>query len=237
MHRPNLNSLTPQQRQQLAQLIQQYVTPAIVNQHLAAPSAVHSDGSTFLSWHRTYIAGLEAFLVAQGHPEWSPLPAWNPATPIPAEFNIPNAGPGRLRDLTPNISFSPQFDHANMGNFDDDDELGIALSGPHGAVHVTVGGVMGNFRSPEAPIFWPWHSFIDDIWWAWQRQTVIVPNCVGLTRAGARARLVGVGLVVGPVTLAPPPHGLFHRHRIVDQFPDAGDRVHHGVAVNLVLGR
>ncbi len=171
MHRPDLNALPAGQRTQLAQLIQQYVTPAIVSQHLNAPPAVHSVGAEFLSWHRTYIAGLENFLVSQGHPEWSPLPEWNPANAIPAEFNIPNAGAGRLRDLTPNISFSPRFDHANLGNFRTDEDLGTALMRPHNTVHNEIGGIMSSMRAPEAPIFWLWHSFIDDIWWDWQRTT------------------------------------------------------------------
>jgi hypothetical protein len=268
MHRPDLNSLPAAQRTQLAQLIQQYATSAIVNQHLNAPPAVDSSGAVFLSWHRTYLAGLENFLVAQGHPEWSPLPKWNPANPIPAEFNLPNAGPDRLRDLTPNISFSPLFDQANLDNFETDEDLGRALMGPHDAVHETVGGVMATVRAPAAPLFWPWHSFIDDIWWDWQTTTVVTPDCVGLTVTQARTLLTRVGLTVG--TVPTPPHlhfpgdfpfpgpprfqppgfppGSFswpprspvrprpHRHVVVDQFPVAGDRVHQGVAVDLILG-
>lgn len=271
MHRPNLKSLTAAQRAQLAQLIQQYVTPAIVNQHAFPPPAAHAP-ATILSWHRNFILGLENFLVAQGHPEWSPLPAWNPAEPIPAEFNIPNAGPDRLLNLNPGINFSPDFDHSNLGNFETDTDLGMAIMGRHGSVHITVGGLMGNFRSPAAPIFWPWHSFLDDIWWAWQRQTVVTPNCLGLTLNQARALLTSVGINVGTVTTVPhldlpfgfpfpwppqpqppqppgfppfpfpwPPQPPIrqrpHRHVVVDQSPDGGDRVHHGVLVDLVLGR
>lgn len=29
-------------------------------------------------------------------------------------------------------------------------------------------GVMGNFRSPAAPIFWNWHGYVDDIWKEWE---------------------------------------------------------------------
>jgi hypothetical protein len=206
VHRPDLNSLSASDRTQLADLIQQHATPAIVQQHVNPPPGVHSNGTVFLSWHRSYIAGLEAFIVAQGRPEWSPLPAWDPSNAIPNQFNRPNSGPGALQDLTPNVSFSPDFDEPNLVNFDTDDELGIALIGPHNLVHVRVGGVMGNFQSPSAPIFWPWHSFLDDIWWSWQRLSVAVPDCGGMTLIQARAVLTAVGLLVGATTVQPHLH-------------------------------
>jgi Common central domain of tyrosinase len=239
VHRPNLNDLSPGDRTQLAQMIQQYVTPAIVGQHLFPPPGIHSDGSIFLSWHRVYVAGLENFVVQQGHPEWSPLPAWNPAESIPDEFNIPNQGPGALQNLNPNISFSPEFDPENLGNFENDEELGMELmmSPFHNSVHVAVGGVMATFRSPEAPIFWPWHSFIDDIWWTWQRLTVITPNCLGLTRVRARQLLISMGLVEGRIIRHPGPGTQPGRRVVMDQAPDAGDRVVQGTAVDLVIGR
>lgn len=237
MHRTNLNELSSEERTQLAQLIQQYATPEIVGRHLFPPPGIHTDGSIFLSWHREYIAGLENFLVEQGHPEWSPLPAWDPSEPIPDEFDIPDEGPDALRNLNPNISFSPEFDSDNLGNFENDEELGMALMRPHDAVHIAVGGVMATFRSPEAPIFWSWHSFIDDIWWAWQRLTVITPNCLGSTRVRARQLLTSVGLVEGRVTRQPGPGTQPGRRVVVDQAPDAGDRVARGTAVDLVIGR
>ena len=279
MHRPDLLSLAANERTTLAASIQQYVTPAIVNQHLSAPLGVHNDGATFLSWHRAYIAGLEAFLVDQGHPEWSPLPAWDPATRIPPEFNVPGQGVGKLVNLNPGISFSPTFDHERLANFETDGALGDTLMGIHGTVHIEVGGVMASFRSPSAPIFWCWHSFIDDIWWGWQRGVVVVPTCLGLSQAEAVELLTALGLVVGNVATQPhvdlpfierppmvdifppflpfpprpgpwpawpfpqpqprpwPPRRRPHRHVVLDQSPDPGERLHHNSAVDLVLGR
>ncbi|WP_412762755.1 tyrosinase family protein [Peribacillus frigoritolerans] len=68
------------------------------------------------------------------------------------------------------INFFPQFARENLRNFPTVEALGDALIRPHNDVHIAVGGVMNNVtRSPEAPIFWPWHAFIDDIWWEWER--------------------------------------------------------------------
>lgn len=175
MHRKNLKDLSAEDRNILARLIQQYATPAVVSEHREAMAAgVHNSPVGFLYFHRNYIAGLERYLQRQGFEKWVPLPQWNPADPIPEEFNIPDTGSGRLRNLNPNISFSPRFDLPNLASFHSDEELGMALIGPHNRVHRRVGGVMNNlWRAPEAPIFWPWHSFIDDIWWNWQRQNVM----------------------------------------------------------------
>ena len=38
----------------------------------------------------------------------------------------------------------------------------------HNNIHVNMGGVMGYFRSPSAPIFWLWHAYVDDLWKHWQ---------------------------------------------------------------------
>lgn len=170
MNRPNLNNLSTDDRQLLANLIQQYTTPEIINLHWnAAQSGAHRDPAMFLNFHRDYIAGLEAFLMAQGFPQFAPLPEWNPAEPIPQEFNIPNTGSGRLRNLNPGVSFAPEFDQDNLQNFSTVEELGEALMTRHNLVHQRIGGIMNNMRlAPLAPIFWPFHGFIDEIYHDWQ---------------------------------------------------------------------
>ena len=47
----------------------------------------------------------------------------------------------------------------------------------HNSVHGTMGGVMGNFRSPAAPIFLLWHAWVDDLWKSWEQ------NCPQSTTA------------------------------------------------------
>ncbi len=63
MHRISLSSLSVDDRLMLANLIQEYVTPSVISVHWdAALSGVHSDPVSFLSFHRSYIAGLKTFL-------------------------------------------------------------------------------------------------------------------------------------------------------------------------------
>ena len=196
MHRPDLNALPADERTLLAGLIQQYTTPNIIRIHRdAIISGAHNNPVTFLSFHRNYIGGLEAFLLELAQSRWVPLPAWNPVEPIPREFNIPDAGLDRLRNLNPNVSFSPEFDQENLPNFRTVEELGQALMARHNLVHSRIGGVMNNLqRAPEAPIFWPFHSYIDDIWWEWQRLTVAVPSCIGMSFSEAEKMLGFCGL-------------------------------------------
>lgn len=171
MHRTNLYNLSPTDRRVLVELILEYSTPSVVNEHWDAVLAgAHNDPAGFLRFHRTYLEGLERYLEEQGFPQWSPLPKWNPAEPIPEEFAIPATGPNRLRNLNPQVSFFPQFDTPNLVNYFTEANLGAALMPIHNRVHTRVGGIMNNIRrAPEVPIFWPFHAFIDDIWWEWQR--------------------------------------------------------------------
>ncbi|KAI8055761.1 hypothetical protein BDF22DRAFT_671988 [Syncephalis plumigaleata] len=39
---------------------------------------------------------------------------------------------------------------------------------PHGVVHMSIGGDMGSMTSPNDPIFWLHHSFMDKMWADWQ---------------------------------------------------------------------
>jgi hypothetical protein len=218
MRRPDLNNLPAADRTLLAELILQYATPDVVAVHWdAVQSGAHNDPAMFLSFHRNYIAGLETFLEEQGYPQFVPLPAWNPANPIPEEFNIPATGPDRLQNLDPQVSFSPEFDRENLKNYETVEALGEAVMPVHNVVHQRVGGVMNSARrAPEAPIFWSFHSFVDDIWWEWQRTTVAVPSCVGMhpEKAGkiiGHCGLVTVMIKNSNLFLSPPGMGIRHQ--------------------------
>jgi len=47
-------------------------------------------------------------------------------------------------------------------------EKGIEIN-PHGAVHVNIGGDMSQMQSPNDPIFFLHHAFVDKLWWTWQQ--------------------------------------------------------------------
>ncbi len=69
----------------------QYIDADVVKTHcdmtmgMITGYHIHSDWD-FLPFHRTYLEGMEDFLIAQGHPEFVPLPSWNPKIHAPDEF-------------------------------------------------------------------------------------------------------------------------------------------------------
>ena len=47
--------------------------------------------------------------------------------------------------------------------------FGPSVNGPHGTVHIWVGGQMSHFCSPADPVFWMHHAMLDHLWCKWQK--------------------------------------------------------------------
>ena len=84
-HRPDLNGLSPQERQTLVDLMLQYLTDDIV---VIGHRDINHHGETLFTGHRDYITKMQSFLSSNGGGRFVPLPKWDPANPIPAEFNV-----------------------------------------------------------------------------------------------------------------------------------------------------
>ncbi len=178
--RPDINTFTPAQRADLFTQMSSYITSAIILEHLNPPANKHGS-ARFMVWHRDYIKDMEDFLIAQNRPQFVPLPKWNPNTTIPAEFLVGggvdpdcptmvflghNCNP--LSNSSPGINLPASLStnlclQTNFASF-----RSTLENGYHDGVHVSVGGAMGAFKSPAAPIFWLWHAFVDDVWFDWQ---------------------------------------------------------------------
>lgn len=88
---------TPAERDTLVGLMQQYITSDIVELHCNFRNLtgnndlqIHDDFN-FLPFHRAYMEGMEDFFILNGHPEFVPLPSWDPNTPTPTEFRLVDA--------------------------------------------------------------------------------------------------------------------------------------------------
>jgi hypothetical protein len=169
-HRIDINMIDPGDRQTLVDLMLDYLTDAIVDQHM---SILHS-GVDFFTGHRSYIGAMETWLAANGGAQFVPLPEWDPENSIPAEFNVVRAqddGTPRaaLQNLNPGMPLPAEFAPGQLCGFTSADELANAINGWHGSVHGAIGGAMGDFMAaPAAPIFWCWHSFLDDVHYDWE---------------------------------------------------------------------
>ncbi len=193
--RKNIWDLGPGERASLVAAIQEYVTPDIMKWH-ADHHDLHTSGYFFLTGHRQYLEGLEAFLRNAGKlgpaellPNWDPSDRQSARRLIPPEFIIPSNGPDRIHNiyslLRPVIAFSffpfkgfwrrlwPPFPFPHPSFVPWKSLFGIVLCWTsHFAVHVLV-GVGGKFakipQTPETPLFWIWHAFIDDLYWDWEQ--------------------------------------------------------------------
>jgi hypothetical protein len=198
-YRQDLNALSASDRSTLVNLMQQYISKAVVETHACAHHSGYDIHSTtnFLPFHRSYIEGLEDYLISQGYPQFVPLPKWDPNTATPNEFRLVDADCGLIPTNCNNgtcnnpTNWNPlkplpnQFklpvltgsnndlcDFLTQAPFSNciEGEGGTQCPGQtyHNSVHVAMSGVMGNFKSPAAPIFFPWHAYVDDVWKNWQ---------------------------------------------------------------------
>ena len=156
---------------------------------------IHSDFD-FLPFHRVYLEGMEDYIKTKGaaYDIFIPLPKWDPTTTTPTEFQVidpdcgsfscglrhPASSCGSPINWSPNRSLTRNLQFPNICNLDMDptspssadccqDGLSRQIEDPwHNPVHGIMGGVMRNFRSPAAPIFWLWHAYVDDVWKTWE---------------------------------------------------------------------
>lgn len=131
-------------------------------------------GANFLSWHREYLAKLEARLIAIN--PLVTLPYWDwvtDRTAIPAALNDPGdiADWGITRGATFNgnsLASAAQLNSLLSGNSFSAFQNTLEASPFHNRLHGLVGGTMGTSASPADPVFWLHHAFIDKIWADWQ---------------------------------------------------------------------
>lgn len=161
----------------LARLIREFSTPEVVGLHHLLNGAHggfldgtyfgfgvgREAGEFFFCWHRNYLSRLQEFLSQRGRV----LPSWAPWEEIPGPFrqNIASPVPGCPTNGGWKIAFS-LWSNELIGYWPDPNEMGFQLSwGPHFQTHVACGGDMAVIATaPQAPIFWAWHQFIDDLW-------------------------------------------------------------------------
>jgi tyrosinase len=148
--------------------------------NLQSWNTCHDDESFFWAWHRMYLHFFERIVRKySGMYDWA-LPYWdwtNPGQlPLPAPF----------RD-----SGSVLFDHTRRATINGGSPLSTSLAtsvsnaftavdyfnaqsgvnGPHGSVHIAVGGNMTAFETAAIdPIFWVHHSQVDRLWNLWLAQ-------------------------------------------------------------------
>jgi tyrosinase len=133
------------------------------------------DGRNFLTWHREYLAKLEARLATINPLVTIPYWDWVNDRAIPSQLSDPSdlTAWGITRGATFNGAALPSAAWINSilatgVTPPDFTAFSLALESPHNMVHNLVGGTMATSASPADPLFWLHHAFIDKLWADWQ---------------------------------------------------------------------
>lgn len=131
-------------------------------------------GLKFLTWHREYLAKLEARLMTINPLVTIPYWNWVEDRSIPAALSdsADLTEWGIIRGASFNGSLLPTAAQlTNLMNSADFATFSTTLEASpfHNRVHGLVGGTMSTSRSPADPLFWLHHGFIDKLWTDWQQ--------------------------------------------------------------------
>ena len=186
--RKNQKNLTPIEWQRLIHAIEALAESGMPSPTYSEFVQIHIDamdtpaghmwgahgGANFLSWHREYLAKLEARLIAIN--PLVTLPYWDwvtDRTAIPAALTDSNdiSDWGITRGATFNGNSLASAAQLNTlladSNFNTFQSM-LEAAPFHNRLHVLVGGTMVTSASPADPVFWLHHAFIDKIWADWQ---------------------------------------------------------------------
>lgn len=168
---------------ELGALLEEYIDSNVISAH--ETSDWHGTTS-FFPGHRGYIGGFEIWLLnVKNRPDLVPLRKWNPATAIPAALllhagaqttdcnnavgsencnPLVNTGADTSRALPAAYQYNgPSAASGGLCAHTDIFDVQSIEGSYHGGVHISIGGAFGDMKSPSAPIFFPWHAFLDDV--------------------------------------------------------------------------
>ena len=127
------------------------------------------DRYTFLPWHREFLFHFENALRAIDPSVTLPYWDWTTSRTIPAP--LANAAEwGVSRDMGPGDSLPASLatEIATVMGRSTYTSFHNSINGPHGEVHVLIGGQMGDIEnSPRDVLFWLHHAFLDKLWADW----------------------------------------------------------------------
>jgi hypothetical protein len=181
-NRPDLNSITPaSRRQRLVNLMRQYITHDVVQEHIIHFDDIHS-GEIFFTWHKDYIENMEKFLLNNNGKEFVPLPYYAGVEKVPEEFMIANLDlipadalpedrlPPQNRGPFPPFRMLPEWQPPRLCQNDSIEDISfqLAMSWHNNTIHNRIGGVLRRGYSPAAPIFWCIHAFLVDLYTTWK---------------------------------------------------------------------
>lgn len=148
--------------------------------NLTAWNTCHNDPTFFWAWHRMYLYWFERIVRKYGRmydwaiPYWDWTNASERAMPAPFRVSGDTLFDGTRNNSVNNggqLSTSLATSVTNAMTLLDYFSAQSSVNGPHGSVHVAVGGNMGDVdTAAQDPIFWVHHAQVDRLWNLWLAQ-------------------------------------------------------------------
>jgi len=150
----------------------------LLTQNLPSWNSCEHGSNFFFSWHRMYLYFFERILRAKSGDPRLTLPYWDYQTnPVLAPAYTDPRPSNPLYDPTRNASINgggalPAGIMVSLTNYMNTDipyyTFNDDIQGPHGSVHVAIGGNMASVpTSALDPCFWLHHTNIDRLWQKW----------------------------------------------------------------------
>ena len=127
-------------------------------------------GVNFLVWHRQFLIRFEQRLQQVHASVFIPYWDWIANSAPPAQISDPALLDSWSVDRDPDLSLMPSDDDVKAveaRNRFAPFQLALEF-GPHGAVHIAIGGDMNSPASPTDPLFFMHHANVDRLWYQWQ---------------------------------------------------------------------
>ncbi len=150
--------------------------------NLPSWNSCHQNGAAFffLAWHRMYVYFFERILRSKSGVSSLTIPYWNYQTNPVLHPAYRNSSPSNtLYDGSRNASINAGGSLPGSISTSINNALNLipyysfqgSINGPHGSVHVAIGGNMGSVTSAALdPVFWLHHGNIDRLWEQWFRR-------------------------------------------------------------------
>lgn len=154
------------------------------NAHQTGPVGEYRLGGLF-GGHENYLRMMRRHVMVYDHP-WMPrgeIPAWRSNTTVPGRFvnsrasrvaNCNSRDPncdgwlsGPVATATPNIPLPSALLPTRICSFQTSALLYDRVSTWHTNVHATLGASFRSMDSPAFPLFFAWHTYVEDVWLDW----------------------------------------------------------------------
>lgn len=152
----------------------------LVAQHTGAMSFAHNIDNSyqfgFLTWHRQYLLDFEEDLREVDEGVRLPYWDWRSRRRVPKHMGVEDWMSLELGRGKRASAFGRKIKLNRIEKIDNFEEMSDTIELLHNSIHGSLGGDMQTMMSPNDPIFFMHHAFVDKMWDYWQAQNANIAN-------------------------------------------------------------